>query len=682
MKRIALVRPPRGTPGPAVSAPATGDRAPGSNPSVAASFFSSSPSPVPTTTSASPTGRASAANQKPNDGDEDPSASFLAAQIREIFSDYNHYVDYECDRVVGPGAFSTDERDARWDNGPLPQGAAASIASREEANASLLQDLLNVKRHPLSDFYPLPLEAIKRKTDKDALAYTENDFLEQLGALSDPPEDGRKGAAILEIDSYTSIVEAEREQPFLIGLLQPLPHGLEVVLSIDNWRLRSNCDADATLLKGVLPPLSAGRHFLSVCTRSGYPLALLLRSTQTDEKEKRFKDEFKRIAPVFHMPLMVVRAPRRRQDPQLCYSTLKQGAPLPATGPYTAADLDALVAASGVMNGAARFVVPRSQGNGPAVDRDGRLVALPKGEDFTARLAECLESATKPKNVPVFGAPETVLVDSAYNCDVRIPLPFKVSLFNSCAATSRLSIACFHSRVFEFEPYGVLSAHIFTKSCYSDIYTIFGFTLTPAEAAPHTALKRNRARASFTPGLDRFEATERLCADTRFWRYVDGCVPCKNDVAAKFVIEDFDRLECPVPPVLRHARNPYAEYPEGLQIAPGVVFFFEPWPDDVLPVPKRFAGDAYCPASAAAAMQSVDATVSHKSKQTRDAGKEEPAGAPPRKGQPKRDPQFFSVTLCIGKYIFNSVLGVEAGVLEFIVNRWLGLVPEKGSPKK
>ncbi|KFH17143.1 hypothetical protein TGMAS_274120 [Toxoplasma gondii MAS] len=634
----------------------------------------SSPAPQASASVGNP-GSAALSEQQQTPGDKDPSPSFLSNQIRDIFASYEQYIDYKCDHVA------LNERETRWDPDFLNKGSGAHMQHKHAENASMLQELLNVKRHPLSDFYPLPLEAMKRRSDRDGPPYTEVDFLDQLGSLSDPPEGSRKTRAVLEIDSYTSIVEAEREQPFLIGLLQPLPSGLEVVLSIDNWRVKCNCSTDALLLKGVLPPLPAGRHFLSICTRSGYPLALLLRSSQTDKKDRKDKDEFKRVSPVFNIPFVVVRAPRRRQDPPLCYSTLKprHETTLPATGPYTTADLDALVATSGVMIGTNRVGIPQTRKSGLIVGPNGRLVAEPKGQDFTARLAECLDSATKPKNVPVFGDPEIVLADSAYTCDVRIPLPFKISLFNSCAATSRLSIACFHSRVFVFEPYGVLSAHIFTKSCYSDIYTIFGFTLSPTEAAPHASASfRNRARASYIPGLDRFEATERLCADTRFWRYVDGCVPCKNDVAAKFMIEDFERVECPVPPMLRHARNPYADYPEGLEIAPGVSLFFEPWPEDVLPVPKRFAGDEFRQVSTAAAMQAVEAVLSQKGKAPgASAPKEESKSSREGHNSLKVEPQFFSVTLCVGKYIFNSVVGVEASVLEFIVNRWLRLVPEK-----
>lgn len=55
------------------------------------------------------------------------------------------------------------------------------------------------------------------------------------------------------------------------------------------------------------------------------------------------------------------------------------------------------------------------------------------------------------------------------------------------------------------------------------------------------------------------------------------------------------------------------------------------------------------------------------------------------RGQDERTatvPQYFSLTLCVGCYLFTSVVGVEAGVLEFIVNRWLHFVPESKKKKK
>ncbi|PHJ22129.1 hypothetical protein CSUI_004022 [Cystoisospora suis] len=433
------------------------------------------------------------------------------------------------------------------------------IARSASRPSSLLNEFLTVKKHPLSNFHPLPIEALRGIPAKSRFE-DEDTF---LFPGDRPTFFGESESNFgLQVDSYTSIVEADREHPFLVYLLsEPPPDSMDIFLGIDGRRSAAQCRRQGNILKATLPPLSAGRHFLSLRTNRGNVIPLILPSSNRTSssstsllpvKGSKSLDLTRELTPVYSIPLMAVKAPRKRPEPQLCYSTLRNRTSRPlsasATGPYTAEDLEELVqATTGAVEGHARFLLPRMQGNGPRIDRTGRLIAEPKGIDFTKRLSRCLNTATKKKKDPDFGGLETILVESAAsNCDVRIPLPFKISLFNSCTPAARLSITCFHSRIFQFEPYGVLSAQIFTKSRYSDVYTVFTFSLTPVDVpGPNAPMptKQEPDLAPYIPSLDRFEATDRLCADTRFWRYVDGCIPLKNEVASHFVIEDFNHVE-------------------------------------------------------------------------------------------------------------------------------------------
>ncbi|PFH38445.1 hypothetical protein BESB_007870 [Besnoitia besnoiti] len=701
MKRVAPVRPPaagaKGAAGGPASAASPSRLASGlkaRDASAAASFFSSSVTPGRETSGA---GGGTFSRQKHVDGDDDTCRGFLSGQVRTIFDSYNSFLEYEADPSPSSGLFGATDASDNVEQDPfLSLREGLLQGTPVNSSVALLRDFLTFKRHPLMDFHPRPREAVKTKPRGPV--FTEEHFLANLASFATATdEDAKPTSVILEIASYTSIVEAQREHPFLLALMQAPPAGIDVTISIDNWRQTCACSVEGELLKGTLPPLPSGRHILMFCTRSGYPIPLLLSPLLRGKKDA---DPTKPLTPVLSIPLMVVRAPQRRQDPSLCYSTLKsrkERPPSAATGPYTAADLEELVAAFSEVKGVAQFIVPRAQGVGPVVDRTGRLISQAKGQDFRVRLADCLNTAAKGKNSPLFGAAETVMIESAHNCDVRIPLPFKASLFNSCAATSRLSIACFHSRIFEFEPYGVLSAQVFTKSRYSDVYTIFSFSLTPKEAGPQASVAyKSQIQTPYIPGLDRFEATERLCADTRFWSYVDGCVPLKNRVAAAFEIDNFATVECPVPQMLRHARNPYRAYPDGLQVAPGVYLFFEAWPNEVLRMPPNFAEESLAPAAAVEAVSEAAKAVRGE-KSRGDAGGDAPKkdAAPPPKEEPARGdcrrngarfgavrqrgrpPQFFSVTLCVGQHIFSSVMGVEADVVEFIINRWLAFVPNK-----
>lgn len=43
--------------------------------------------------------------------------------------------------------------------------------------------------------------------------------------------------------------------------------------------------------------------------------------------------------------------------------------------------------------------------------------------------------------------------------------------------------------------------------------------------------------------LDRFEVSERLCADTRHWKHTDTCIPRKNAEAAAYRFSTADRAQ-------------------------------------------------------------------------------------------------------------------------------------------
>lgn len=104
------------------------------------------------------------------------------------------------------------------------------------------------------------------------------------------------------------------------------------LLFLDGRRSAAQCRREGSILKATLPPLSAGRHFISLRTDRGNLIPLVLpppdRSSFSSGSllpaaKGSSPDLPKEIVPVYSIPLMAVKAPRKRPDPQLCYSTLR-----------------------------------------------------------------------------------------------------------------------------------------------------------------------------------------------------------------------------------------------------------------------------------------------------------------------------------------------------------------------
>ncbi|KAL8271404.1 hypothetical protein Esti_004605 [Eimeria stiedai] len=390
-----------------------------------------------------------------------------------------------------------------------------------------------------------------------------------------------KGAALL-VESYSGVVQSGQEQEFALVLLTRSLPVASLIVYVDGDITAKSFLVGRTL-RATLPPLPPGRHSVSVGDTNGniYRIQLGV-SSKLSSRPPGTETEV--------LPLIALPYPASRRQPRLCYSTRRQrrgvdsGAPstLPE-GPFTAAELEAFVARTqkqlAACGGPSTLKTLAPFCSGPS--REG-----PEGDSpqsFEERLKKCLQMAYGQRGPilrPADGVPPFVPDDLS---DCRVPLAFKAALFSSCQATTRNAIAYFHSELFEFRPFGVVSAHIFTKSHPSDCITTFAFTLMPRDS-------EDRGMSPQSPPcrvacLDRFEVSERLCADTRHWKHIDTCVPAKNTEAATYTFGRGSAEQCPVPQCLRHAMNPFKDYPEGIEIGPYVYLYFEPWPVEVLPMP-------------------------------------------------------------------------------------------------
>ncbi|KAL8437426.1 hypothetical protein ACSSS7_001021 [Eimeria intestinalis] len=210
-----------------------------------------------------------------------------------------------------------------------------------------------------------------------------------------------------------------------------------------------------------------------------------------------------------------------------------------------------------------------------------------------------------------------------------------------------------------------------------DCITIFAFTLMPSDSedrgvSPQPSLNRVAC-------LDRFEVSERLCADTRHWKHTDTCIPAKNTEAATYTFGTGSAEQCPVPQCLRRAKNPFKDYPEGIEIGPYVYLYFEPWPAEVLPMPHPEPPASSSSSSSGGGVRAKDSSGGAASIQP--ASSAEGGGTaregPPAQASGDEGGPYFSVTLCVGKYIFTSIIGVHVKVVSAIFNEWLTQVPLK-----
>ncbi|OEH76038.1 hypothetical protein cyc_01376 [Cyclospora cayetanensis] len=460
-------------------------------------------------------------------------------------------------------------------------------------------------------------------------------------------------------EAYTGVMEAGKEQEFALVLLSRSLPASSLFVCVDRDILCKAFLVGRTL-RATIPPLDPGRHSVTITNSQGETYFVQVgglpgNSTENSETQS--------------LPLVVVAYPPSRKQPRLCYSAkgMRRSFEGPfsgagACGPYTPAELEEFVAATErQMWGPNKPVVPFSNALRSDVKK-GK-----KAQSFDDRLRKCLQMAygqrtalTRPaESVPSF------VPDDLSEC--RIPLAFKASLYASCQPSTRMAIASFHSQMFEFMPFGVVSAHIFMKSHPSDKITIFAFTITPPDSKSRTVPVCSEPPN--VASLDRFEASERLCADTRHWRHVDTSVPRKNAEAAAYVFGTSGDSQCPVPQSLRYSKHPHKEYPEGIEIAPYVFLYFEPWPVADLPIPepklpKMKSEGVHGQSPAPKSVPGGTATV-------------KPLGTTAADDCAADEGPYFSVTLCVGKYIFSSVIGVHRRVLSAIFNDWLKEVPHK-----
>ncbi|SBT75655.1 conserved Plasmodium protein, unknown function [Plasmodium ovale] len=172
----------------------------------------------------------------------------------------------------------------------------------------------------------------------------------------------------------------------------------------------------------------------------------------------------------------------------------------------------------------------------------------------------------------------------------RIPILYKKLLYDNCVYKNKMVIMYFHSIIFEYDPFNVLSVHIFTKDELKDGYTIFAFNLIPIYSNENEKMEENSPlhKMDKKTGVNVGE-DEDNCADVRLWNYIRTIVCVKNGTSGKFYINRDalkNDMQCPVPPELINNKNVFRKYAEGLKISEQVSIFFEKWNDDVLPVQK------------------------------------------------------------------------------------------------
>ncbi|CRG98712.1 conserved Plasmodium protein, unknown function [Plasmodium relictum] len=197
----------------------------------------------------------------------------------------------------------------------------------------------------------------------------------------------------------------------------------------------------------------------------------------------------------------------------------------------------------------------------------------------------------------------------------RIPILYKKLLYDSCIYENKMAIIHFHSKFFEYDPFNVMSAHIFTKDTLKDGYTIFAFNLIPVfhkekERSSYTKVdiqkdieennlfnmlnntekieENKKENTNYISTLLMLKSNETNCADVRMWKYIDTINCKKNNISNNFYInkDSYENVYCPVPKELINNKNVFKKYSEGLKISEKVSIFFESWNDDILPVHK------------------------------------------------------------------------------------------------
>ncbi|KAF8820380.1 hypothetical protein IE077_003245, partial [Cardiosporidium cionae] len=376
------------------------------------------------------------------------------------------------------------------------------------------------------------------------------------------------------------------------------------------------------------------------------------------------------IAPaITALPLSSVTPAICKPAPRLCYTTshellCKGFAKVPA-GIFTKHELKQLALMSPLVPGRGAGILPSKKRLGPTLRANGTFIPekdINQHESFISRLNYCRNKAkTKSSCSKVYKA-ESSWYMKEDNLEVRIPLAYKRMLQESCSSENRKAIFNFHKQVFEFLPFGVRSAHLFMKMHPADTtYAIFAFTLSPAsyvttlEEKPKTT-QVTKNEVPYVATFERFQGNERLCSDPRLWKFVDGLSPSKNELAGGFkILENSELPMCPIPPLLSRNVKLTKDDQEGLEIAPFVFCYYEPWPEKEIPVTAKQQSDAV------PSTRRVSLGFSRASKST-----------PLEQGS---ETSFYSVALCVGKNIYITVDAVHIKLMRFILDEWLQVVP-------
>ncbi|SCL97600.1 conserved Plasmodium protein, unknown function [Plasmodium chabaudi chabaudi] len=219
------------------------------------------------------------------------------------------------------------------------------------------------------------------------------------------------------------------------------------------------------------------------------------------------------------------------------------------------------------------------------------------------------------------------------NCTTqnRIPILYKRLLYDTCIYENKIIIMQFHSKIFEYDPFNMLSAHIFTKDELKDGYTIFALNLVPTWEIENRTTDNNSAsnnrdadlknkeylnpndypikimnmsekyikgkkKKNYVSSLMVFRSDETNCADVRLWEYIKTIDCAKNNICDNFYINKNyykNDIQCPVPDELINNKNIFRKYSQGLKISEQVSIFFENWNENLLPVHKFVQSQKY-----------------------------------------------------------------------------------------
>ncbi|EAA15722.1 hypothetical protein [Plasmodium yoelii yoelii] len=326
------------------------------------------------------------------------------------------------------------------------------------------------------------------------------------------------------------------------------------------------------------------------------------------------------------------------------------------------------------------------------------------------------------------------------NCTTqnRIPILYKRLLYDTCIYENKIIIMQFHSKIFEYDPFNMLSAHIFTKDELKDGYTIFALNLVPTleienRTTDNGNINNNRdgnlknkeyldknnypikimnmsekyikkkKKKNYVSSLMVFRSDEANCADIRLWEYIKTIDCAKNNICNNFYIDKNNYkndIQCPVPDELINNKNIFRKYSQGLKISEQVSIFFENWNENLLPVQKFVQSPKYN----LPYLKTQDLSNFLKNKkedillisdfcETKDQAKQEQKSGIANLEQKKEPPHnttlldgdktdnaacllnnFISFVFVLNGKIYHSVVPINKVLLLFIINYWMHFV--------